>query len=129
MSEMRSILSLIVILLGLTGCAVTSVDGRRMPLRSDRFANYVEDVFRRQNEVAAELAFAIDESAEDDARFATLEDAELTLMSACRGLNQLARTQRAGESPGGLGALKRARGAPACEDATAQAAALLSEFE
>ena len=46
---------------GLSACAVTSADGRRMSPRSDAFADYVEAVFRRQNEVSGELAFALDE--------------------------------------------------------------------
>lgn len=124
---MRPIFVSILILLWLGGCAVTSVDGRRMSLRSESFADYVEAVFRRQNDVAAELAFEIDELADDDPGYETLEAAEFELMSACRGLNQLARAQRAGESPGGFGALKRARSAPACEQAAEKAHALLSE--
>jgi hypothetical protein len=50
-----------------------------------------------------------------------LEAAELELLLACRGLNELARAQRDGEAIGGFGGLKRARGAPDCERATRRA--------
>ena len=122
---MRRILSSIAVVIGLSGCAVTSVDGVRMPLRSDGFSNYVEAVFRRQNDVATELAFAIDDESLGSERHAILEAAEFELLSACRGLNQIARAQRDGESVGGFGALNRSRAAPDCERATDKAAALL----
>lgn len=118
---------LILVYSGLTGCAVTSLEGQRMPARSDMFAAYVEDTFRRQNEVAAELALALEREPEDTEHFGLLEAAELALLTECRGLNEMARAQRAGERLGGLGALKRARQAPDCERATVRAAALLQK--
>lgn len=96
-----------------------------MAARSETFAAYVEGVFRRQNEVAAELSLALEREPDDTERFSLLEAAELTLLTECRGLNEMARAQRAGEQLAGLGALKRARQAPDCERATARAAALL----
>lgn len=96
-----------------------------MRLGSDAFAAYVEAVFRRQNEVAAELALALEREPLESERFSRLEDAELGLLTACRGLNEIARAQRDGERIGGLGALKRARRTPDCELATERAAALL----
>ena len=122
---MRRIVSGIVIAGCAAGCAVTSVDGDRMRLRSDRFTDYVEATFRRQNEVSTDLAVAIDEAGVDSARYSILETVEGRLLETCRGLNELARAQRDGEPVGGLGALKRARGAPDCEQATAAAAAAL----
>jgi hypothetical protein len=115
----------ILLFCGLAACAVTSLEGQRMPVRSDTFAAYVEEVFRRQNEVVAELALALDRESPETERFVLLEEAELALLTECRGLNEMAREQRNGEQPGGLGALKRARQAPDCERATARAAALL----
>ena len=96
-----------------------------MPARSETFAAYVEEVFRRQNEVATELALALEREPPETERFALLEAAELALLTECGGLNEMARAQRDGEQPGGLGALKRARQAPDCERATERAAALL----
>jgi hypothetical protein len=122
MHLMRSSFAVLVLI---GGCAVTRVDGERLRPGSDDFSDYVESVFRRQNEVATELALAIeDESVETD-RYAALEDAELALLVACRGLNELALAQRNGERIRGLGALKRARLAPECESATNRAASLL----
>jgi hypothetical protein len=96
-----------------------------MPVRSDGFADYVEAVFRRQNAVATELADAIDDELPASERYAALEQLELELEIACRGLNQLAQAQREGEPAGGLGGLKRARGAPDCEGAADRAARAL----
>jgi hypothetical protein len=122
---MRPILSFLAFAGLAAGCAVTSVDGRRLRPGSDAFADYVESVFRRQNEVATALALAIDDEVPGSDRVAVLEDAELGLLIACRTLNELAEASRDGERPGGLSALRRARGAPDCEQATARADALL----
>jgi hypothetical protein len=122
---MRPILSFLALVGMVTGCAVTSGDGQRLRPGSEAFADYVESVFRRQNEVATELALAIDDEVPGSDRFAALEDAELGLLLACRTLNELAEARREGESPGGLSALRRARVAPDCERATERADALL----
>ena len=98
-----------------------------MPARSDAFAAYVEDVFRRQNEVAADLALALEREPAGSERYGLLEAAELALLVECRGLNEIARARRSGERLGGLRALNRAREAPDCERATARATALLLE--
>jgi len=107
------------------GCAVTSVEGERMRPGSDAFAAYVETVFRQQNEIATSLAFEIDDEDADSPRYLELESAETELDAACRGLNELARRRRDGEPLGGLGALRRAREAPACEQAATTAESLL----
>lgn len=96
-----------------------------MPLKSDDFADYVEAVFRRQNEVAAELAFAIDDEGFGTERLSLLENAESELTDACRGLNQLSEERDDGETIGGLSGLKRARSAPDCERATEEVSELL----
>jgi hypothetical protein len=113
------------LLLGMPGCAVTSADGDRMPAKSEAFSTYVADVFQRQNEISTELSLALDGEEPGSARYLVLENAELDLFTTCRGLNQIARSRRDGEQIRGLGALKRARQAPACERATAAAAELL----
>ena len=113
------------LLLGPGGCAVTAADGTRMGLRSDEFADYVESVFRRQNEVASELALEIESRDQDSERYELLDAAELDLLNACVGINELAARQRDGDPLGGLKALKRARQAPECERAADAAAAEL----
>jgi hypothetical protein len=122
-----TILLAAVLLPGLCGCAVTAVDGTRMGLRSDPFADYVESVFRRQNEVASELALALEREDPDSERYGELDAAELELLESCVGLNELAARQRDGDPLGGLKALKRARQAPDCERATAAALNLVSD--
>ena len=106
---------MLVILGTVAGCAVTSVEGRRMGVGSDAFADYVEAVFRRQNETATALGFALDGEAPGSERYRALEAAELNLLTACRALNELASAARAGESRRGPGSLRRARQAPECE--------------
>jgi hypothetical protein len=75
--------------------------------------------------VATELTLALDAADPESPDYALLEDAELQLLTRCRGLNQLANERRDGEPVGGLGALQRARQAPDCELATRDAVALL----
>jgi len=115
-------------MLGFTaGCAaVTSLDGERMTVRSATFASYVEAVFRRQNEVATGLAFALDAEPFDSARYRRLEAAESALLDACDGLNVIAERRRDGEGAGGLKAARAARKAPECERAALSAAGMLT---
>lgn len=104
-----------------TGCApVTTFEGERLSVRSDAFASYVEQVFREQNRVASELAFAI-EDAVDPERLDALEAAEESLLEACAALNRLAAARRDGDSPGPFRSLGAARSAPDCERAAADA--------
>ena len=118
-------LPLVCLTMSLGACAVTSADGRRIGVGSDAFADYVERVFRRQNEVATELSFALDDPETSDERFSLLAGADLELQAACRELNELARRTRDGDPARGFGAMRRARQAPDCERATDAAAALL----
>jgi hypothetical protein len=107
------------------GCApVVTLEGERIALRSERFAEYVEHVFREQNRVATELAFALEDATDTERRDA-LESAEETLLTACGGLNELAAARRDGERLGAVRGLAAARAAPDCERASADAAALL----
>lgn len=124
--RIRAIPAVIVVLgLATTGCAVTSADGERLRPGSEAFADYVETVFRRQNELQLELALELDDEDPGSARYAALEAVELELLQACRGLNELAARRRDGDEGGGPGALKRAREAPECERVSDKAAALL----
>lgn len=109
------------LLLSLCGCAVTSVNGTRMGIRSDEFADYVETVFRQQNEVASVLALELESADPDSERYAELDAAELAVLDACVDINELAAAQRDGESLRGFKALARARQTPECERATAAA--------
>ena len=58
---MRTRLLLLSAWLALSGCAsVVTADGERLALTSAAFRAYVERVFREQNRLADELAFALD---------------------------------------------------------------------
>ena len=108
--------------LALQGCAaVATAGGEQLALRSPEFRSYVERVFREQNRVADELAFAL-EAAPGRAE---LTAAEQALLTACAGVNELA-TSRRDDRRLGVGArIAAARSVPDCERATQSAAARL----
>jgi hypothetical protein len=106
----------------LNGCAaVSSLDGERLELASPEFRAYVERVFREQNRVADELAFALDEVPPR----AGLAAAEQALLEACALVNELATTRRDQRRVGLRRGAAAARSVPECERATRSAAALL----
>jgi hypothetical protein len=104
--------------LAAAGCAgaVTTAAGERLTLTSPEFRAYVERIFREQNQVATQLAFAI-EDREAGAAAASLEAAEQSLLTACAGLNELATARRDEQDLGVLQQAQAARQAPLCEDA------------
>jgi hypothetical protein len=112
-------------LISAAGCArsVTTADGAQLRLTSPEFRAYVERVFREQNRVATELAFAIEDAA--GASSAELGLAEESLLSACAGLNRLATARRDELRLGAGERVGAAREAPRCESATDAAQAAL----
>jgi hypothetical protein len=107
----------------LCGCAaVPTADGQRLPLASPEFRAYVEEVFREQNRVAGELAFALEAAAPPAAE---LEAAEQALLDACAGVNELATARRDERRQSLRRRAAGARSVPACERATREAAKLL----
>jgi hypothetical protein len=112
----------------LAACAVTTADGVRLGLASDEFRAYVERVFREQNKVASELAFALDDAtASGGAEPPDLAAAEEALLEACSGLNELATSRRDQEQLGVKRSASAARGAPDCERAARAAQAVLDK--
>jgi len=108
----------------LAGCAtVSTADGDRLALTSQEFRAYVERVFREQNRVADELAFALE--AADGARN-ELAVAEQRLLDACAGVNELATARRDEVGLGVRRSLGAARSVPECEKATQAVAATLA---
>jgi hypothetical protein len=110
-----------IMLLG--GCAtrVTTLDGRVLGIRSAAFRDYARAVFRKQNRLATELEFAIEDHRDDGAaerRFLALEE---DLLRACTGLNELAVARRDNRRIGAFRAAKAARETPDCEAAAAAA--------
>jgi hypothetical protein len=106
-------------------CAVVIGDGTRLRPGSDAFADYVESVFRQQNEVLSALAFALDAEEPDSTRYVALEQSEAEVLEHCEGLNALATARQRGERVGGLSALGTARRAPECARVAETARALL----
>lgn len=99
----------------LAGCAsVTTADGRRVTVASSEFRDYVEAVFREQNRVADELAFALEDAAAPDP---ALAGAEQTLQDACAAVNELATARRDGRPLGARRSLAAAKTVPQCEEA------------
>jgi hypothetical protein len=107
-------------LVPLAGCAaVATVDGQRLKLTSEDFSAYVERVFREQNRVADELAFALEAPGYERGALAA---AEQRLLEACAGVNELATARRDESRLGVRRSLSAARTVPQCE-ATTRAAA------
>ncbi len=117
---------MVVLTLTLTACAghVMVADGRRIPVRSPEFRDYVDAVFRQQNRIGDELAFALDDAATEQPQ---LVAAEQLLLQACAGLNELAVAQRDGKKLSASRRLELARSVPACERAAATVAQTLDQ--
>jgi hypothetical protein len=112
-------------LLLLSGCAVLTADGERLGLTSPEFRAYVERVFREQNRLADELAFALEDERGAPADVAA---AEQSLQDACAALNELA-TARRDERPLSLRQRSAsARSVPMCERTMRASAATLDAW-
>jgi hypothetical protein len=102
-------------LLFLGGCAaVPTAAGERLRLASPEFRVYVERVFRDQNRVADELAFALEAPGSN----AELAAAEERLLAACAQVNELATARRDETELGIRASVRAARTVPGCEEAT-----------
>ena len=95
----------------LAGCAVLTADGERLTLTSPEFRAYVERVFREQNRVADQFAFAL----EDERGAPALTAAEQSLLDACAALNELATARRDDRHLSLRQRSTAARSAPMCE--------------
>lgn len=116
--------SLALFLLALpAGCAsVATSDGERLSLASEEFRAYVERVFREQNRVADEVAFALEAPGGQRTELAA---AEQRLLDACAGVNELATARRDQQRLGLRRSAAAARTVPQCEAAARAANALL----
>lgn len=110
----------------LAGCAtVETVDGEELRMTSAEYRAYVERVFRAQNRVASDLAFALEEAPDEPAELAILA-AEARLLEECASLNEIATRRRDDERAGLRRGAAAGRAAPRCEDATRDAEAVLA---
>lgn len=108
----------------LSGCAaVSTADGQRLPLTSAEFRAYVERVFREQNRLTDELAFALEDAV---APATDLAAAEQALLEACAGVNELATARRDDRRLGMRRSTAAARSVPGCEQASRVAADTLA---
>jgi hypothetical protein len=111
----------------LPGCAaVSTADGQRLALTSAEFRAYVERVFREQNRLADELAFALEGAVAGSADLAAAEQA---LLDACAGVNELATARRDETRLGMRRSTAAARSVPECEQASRAVAAALASAE
>jgi hypothetical protein len=104
----------------LAGCAtVRTAAGEPLRLGSDEFRAYVEHVFREQNRVGDEVAFAL------EARSSNVElaAAEQALLAACAGVNELATARRDQRRLGLRASVRAARSVASCERAARDAEA------
>jgi hypothetical protein len=125
MTYRRALLIVSIPVLGTACVSVTTQDGERLTAPSTEFRAYVEAVFREQNRVATDLAFAL-ESASDVAARDEIELAERDLIAACAALNEIATERRAGRELSRRRQVDAARSAPECEQATRAAAVTLA---
>ncbi len=92
------------------------MDGRTLTLNSPELRDYVERVFREQNQAATALAFAQDEASGN--RYETLLQLEDALLEACADLNELAAARRDNRALGLRRQARMATTAPSCESTT-----------
>ena len=106
-------------LAAVSGCAGTlaTASGERLRISSAEFAEYAEEVFRLQNEVLDELAFALDEGPDDIG----LLNAEERVLEACSEINEVAVRRQRGGGVRPLRDMEAARTVPACEAAAVMA--------
>ena len=108
----------------LAGCAtVSTTDGERLAVTSQEFRVYVERVFREQNRVADELAFALEAP---DGSPEGLAVAEQRLLDACAGVNELATARRDERRLGVRRNLSAARSVSECDRTTRTVEELLT---
>ena len=117
MTYCRALLSVSTLVIGTACVSVTTQDGQRLRAPSDEFRAYVESVFREQNRIGTDLAFAL-ESPADIAVQDNLETAESELIAACAELNEIASERRAGRDLERSLQVQAAKSAPQCEAAT-----------
>lgn len=111
--------------LTVSACAVLTADGDRLSLTSPEFRSYVERVFREQNRVADQFAFALEDQRNAPPDVAAAEQA---LQDACAAVNELA-TARRDATPLSLRQRSAAaRSAPQCERTTRASASTLDAW-
>ena len=96
----------------LAGCAVLTADGQRLTLTSSEFRAYFERVFREQNRMADQFAFALEGALNVPAGVMA---AEQSLLDACAALNELATARRDERQLSLRQRSAAARSAPMCE--------------
>jgi hypothetical protein len=109
----------------MTGCAVLTADGERLALTSPEFRAYVERVFREQNKVADQFAFALEG---ERGAPAGVMAAEQSLLEACAALNELATARRDERHLSLRQRSTAARSAPMCERTMRVSAATLDAW-
>ena len=109
----------------LAGCAVLTADGERLALTSPEFRAYVERVFREQNKVADQFAFALED---ERGAPAGVTAAEQSLLDACAALNELATARRDERHLSVRQRSGAARSVPMCERTMRASAATLDAW-
>ena len=114
MVSARPLIFLVIVCL--SGCAaVPTADGEKLRITSAEFRDYVERVFREQNRVADEVAFALEAASSPSV---DLEEAEQELLAACEGVHALATARRDQRRLGMRASVRAARTVPGCERVT-----------
>jgi hypothetical protein len=109
---------------------VRTSDGEELSVTSSEFRAYAERVFRLQNEVATDLAFALDaEPVVDASTYARLERADDRLFDACAALNEIAARRRDGARRRPFADARAAQTVPGCERAATAARDVLASTQ
>ena len=117
-------LLLLHLLLMLTGCVIShpAQDGKN----TLSFSEYVEDVFRRQNNIVSEILIIIEDDA-DETDHAELIRSEQNLQEACKLLNEYAVRERDELTMGLIFKRKVKNSVAGCEKAIENAESLLDD--
>jgi len=116
-------------LLCLAACVplVETQDGRHLRATSPAFKDYVERVFRQQNNLSWALVEALETVSDPDKR-QKLNQLESQLRRACEPVNRLASARRRGTASSRAEQLALVRTLPQCEASSQEARQLLNRL-
>lgn len=87
-------------LIACTAITTKTPDGLEVTRSRDEFEQYVESVFRRQNQASLEVGQMLDDAVASPRERLALETAEQKMLVACDALNQVAHQRMEQNDPG-----------------------------
>lgn len=83
-----------------TGITTKAPDGVEVTRTRAEFEQYVESVFRRQNNASLEAGQLLDDTLDDPEQRRKIEDAERNMLASCGALNRVAHQRMEQDDPG-----------------------------